>query len=272
MSSAASRQPMPDNQDDTAAVPPLRVVSGPDPWLSPSIESEGSSDQQAYELKFLVSEPVASEIQQWAQLNLQPDAFADPANNFSYQTTSLYLDTPAWDVLHRSPGFRRRKYRVRRYGDSESIFLERKSRRGDRVRKRRSSALTGDLARLADDAADDDWSGAWFQHWVDRRGLRPACRLTYRRTAFVGWGPTGTIRLTLDRQIRGALSSDWNLDPVADGVELLAGQVVCEFKFRQTLPLPLKRLQSELRLTTASVSKYRRFLASAGLTENPRNA
>ena len=40
----------------------------------------------------------------------------------------MYCDTQALDVFHRTPGYRRRKYRVRRYDEAWDVHLERKVR------------------------------------------------------------------------------------------------------------------------------------------------
>lgn len=185
-----------------------------DPLLSPSIQRVAGDTTPAFELKFLISEELARQVESWAVEHMQRDAFADERNGGSYQTTTLYLDTPHYDVFHRSPRFRRRKYRLRRYGVEENIFLERKSRRGDRVKKRRSDIHLQHLDLLAASSVHEGWCGQWFQEPVLADALRPVCRLTYQRTAFVKLLPDGPVRLTLDHDIRGVPTSDWNLTPV----------------------------------------------------------
>ncbi len=56
-----------------------------------------------------------------------------------YRTTSVYYDTPAYDVFHRRGSFGRSKYRIRRYGDEQTVFLERKLRQPAVLAKRRTS-------------------------------------------------------------------------------------------------------------------------------------
>ena len=67
----------------------------------------------------------------------------------SYRVASVYCDTSAFDVFRRSAGFKRRKYRVRRYGDSPELFLERKTKVGDQVRKKRVTIGVHEADRLA---------------------------------------------------------------------------------------------------------------------------
>src|SRR5262245_60244966 len=135
--------------------------------------------RDAYELKFLVTALEAARIEAWARKLLLPDPHGLKG---TYQTTTLYLDTAFFDVYHKRPGYRRNKYRVRRYGGGELVHLERKKRQGDRVRKRREMLPLLELARLS----DPDGAGTWFGQRIGERGLRPVCWVTYARTAFVG--------------------------------------------------------------------------------------
>ena len=223
--------------------------------------TEGNStpdaDNPAFELKFLVDDERAAEVERWARQHLAGDAYGDPALGGAYRTTSLYCDTPDLDVYHRAGWYRRRKFRIRSYAGSPLLFLERKSRRGDRVAKRRTSIAAEQLPRLADAAAVRDWPGYWFHRRVAKRRLGPACQIVYQRTAFVGTDPQAALRLTLDREIHGKLTDRWSLSPAAGGIRLLAGQVILELKFRSTLPPEFKQLIAAMNLNATSVSKYR---------------
>src|SRR5262249_22260166 len=114
-------------------------------FRSPSLDLPGSV-APAFELKFLVDEDRARAAEAWARHHLVPDPPGDPALGGASGTTSLYFDTPELDVYHRSPKYRRRKYRVRRYGAEPWTFLERKSKWGDRVAKRRSRVHEAEVA------------------------------------------------------------------------------------------------------------------------------
>jgi hypothetical protein len=91
----------------------------------------------AFELKFVVDEDRAAAIVDWANRHLEPDPHSDPETGHGYRVNGLYLDTPAFDVFHRNGVFRRRKFRLRRYGSESTIWLEQKRKRRGRVRKRR---------------------------------------------------------------------------------------------------------------------------------------
>jgi hypothetical protein len=224
---------------------------------SPSLGTTADGAGPAFELKFLLPEGLAQAVDAHVRGRLPLDPHGDPALGGAYQTTTLYLDTPALDVLNRTPGFRRRKYRVRRYGASADVFLERKTRQSDRVCKRRAVVPGEELGLLADPTAAPGWSGEWFHRSLLVRGLRPTCLVGYQRTAYMGASAEGPLRLTLDRGVRGLPVHDWEVGPCRDGLPLPAGQVIVEFKFRAALPVLFKELVREFRLQPGGVSKYR---------------
>jgi hypothetical protein len=219
----------------------------------------------AYELKFLLPEEKAQAVTDRIRPRLALDPHADPALGGAYRTTSVYTDTPRFDVLRRNGDYATSKYRARRYGANGPVFLERKDKDGNRVRKCRATVPADDLAILGRKHAPEDWVGDWFRGQVVERELAPVCRISYERVAFMGMTDSGAVRVTLDRNIRGEVADGWNLHPVGDVPELLPGFVVCEFKFRVALPAMLKEVVEALALTPATVSKYRRFARAAGL-------
>ncbi|MCI0460635.1 MAG: polyphosphate polymerase domain-containing protein [Gemmataceae bacterium] len=237
---------------------------------SPSLGSSSSGAGPAFELKFLLDEIGAQEVETWARRRLVLDPHGDPALGGAYRTTSLYCDTPELDVYHGAPSYRRRKFRMRRYGAAPWTFLERKSKWGDRVAKRRTVVPEEELPLLAHPLALLTWPGSWFHRRLLARRLGPACRIDYQRTAYVGAGPEGPLRLTLDRRIHGILTSEWSLAPFEGGLPLLTGQVILEFKFRSALPTPFKELVTDLRLSPRTVSKYRLCREAWGVSSSPR--
>jgi hypothetical protein len=228
---------------------------------SPALAGSGAP---AYEMKFLLSEPQARAVEAMLRGRLALDPHADPALG-GYRVTSVYFDTPAFDVYRRAADHRGHKFRLRRYGSDPTAYLERKTKRNGQVWKRRSAVPVAELAHLTDGHADE-WPGAWFAWHLAAGGLRPVCRVTYERTAFVGAGPDGPIRLTLDRAAHGlASASPPQVEPFAGGLPLLDGEVIAEFKFLSAMPHLFKAVIGELRLTPSGVSKYRRCAEAAGL-------
>jgi len=252
-----------------------RIDIAHDARLSPTIQRSDEETIPAYEVKFVIAEEIASELERWAEHHLQRDAFADLDNGGSYQTTTLYLDTANLDVFHKTDGFRGQKFRLRRYGDGHRIFLERKARRGNQVRKKRSDITMGDLRIFQFDGAPVDWAGLWFRDRIALQILQPTCRITYQRTAFIGSSDRGPVRLTFDRQIRGVATKDWDLPVVdlpADQPQgILPGRVICEFKFRDILPKLFQDTIAALKLEEGSLSKYGHVMTAAGWIRKERS-
>ena len=83
----------------------------------------------AHELKFVIGPDVAPRIRRWARIHLDADIHGTGPFGDEYRTTSVYFDTDDYDVFNRRGSFGRSKYRIRRYGDEDAFFLERKMRR-----------------------------------------------------------------------------------------------------------------------------------------------
>lgn len=234
---------------------------------SPSLFGSGAGatgGAVAYELKFLLSEELARAAAEMVAPRLAPDPHGDPALDGAYRTTSIYTDTPHFDVFRRSGEYANSKFRVRRYGAGGPVFLERKDKDGQRVRKCRATVPPEDLAHL-NGKPRADWVAEWFRSEVAGRRLAPVCRITYERVAFMGSTDAGAVRVTFDRNIRGELATGWHPTPVGAVPDLLPGFVVCEFKFRVSLPALLKDVVESLGLAPTTVSKYRRFVRAVGL-------
>jgi hypothetical protein len=242
----------------------LRLVHPVGALESPSLVNNGT-EIPAYELKFLLSESQARAVEELARQHLVPDPHGDPAAGNAYHTTSLYCDTAQLDVFHRCQGFKRRKHRLRRYGQENWLFLERKSKWGDRVKKRRSRIAEMELPLLSGPPSAEEWPGHWFQQQLRERALLPICRIAYERFALVGLSAAGPLRLTFDRRLRGELTNSWDLTSLKQGLAVLTDRVICEFKYPAFLPLVFKEIISNLCLTPSPVSKYRMFLRETGL-------
>jgi len=139
----------------------------------------------AYETKFAIAPALAEEIKKWAQANLAPDPNASDSSDGGYKITSLYFDTANFDVFHRRGSFGRSKYRIRRYGESETVFLERKLKNRGLVSKWRTPVALDELERLGETAAEQPWNGDWYQRRIQARRLNPVCQISYQRTAHV---------------------------------------------------------------------------------------
>ena len=223
-------------------------------------EARGS----ASELKFLVDSSRGDQVRAWAREHLEPDPHGSGPFNDEYLTSSLYFDTDNRDVFHRRGSFRKAKYRIRRYGHVDTVFLERKLRTSKMVIKRRTLMPIGildDLERLT--APDLTGPGGWFHRRLTARGLRPVCVLSYRRMARAMVIDGMQARLTLDDRVRVApvAHAHFNGDL---GVPVLEERLILELKFRGQLPAVFKRLVEEFTLAAAPVSKYRFGMTALG--------
>jgi hypothetical protein len=254
--------PPPPTEEGT--IPPRAVKLLAPAIESPSLSGTPGLETPAYELKFLLTEPQAREIEERVRGRLAHDPHADPSLGNAYRTTSLYCDTAQLEVFHRLGQFQRRKHRLRRYGDAPWIFLERKTKWGDRVQKRRTAIPDGELPLFANPLSEITWSGHWFHRHLCRRRLLPVCTIAYERLAYVGRSAEGPSRLTFDRHIQGTLTKEWRLEAAHQGMRLLTDQVICEFKYQSHLPALFKEIIQAMQLTPGPVSKYRAFLRALG--------
>jgi hypothetical protein len=232
---------------------------------SPSIDFRENREFAA-ELKFLVPRSIAHEIREWARANLQPDPNAGREGPVldGYVITSLYFDTDQFDVFHRNGSYGRSKYRIRRYGDSDVAFLERKLKTRGLVSKRRSTANLAEIARLEGTVPLRDWTGYWYHQRLIARRLKPICQIAYSRTARVGMTGFGPIRLTLDEKIQSVVACGLNFRDEVGSNLISEDDVIVELKYRSDLPVLFQQLIDKFGLTPQPVSKYRLAVVALG--------
>jgi SPX domain protein involved in polyphosphate accumulation len=210
----------------------------------------------AREIKFLIDARRAPDVLEWARGTLAPDPSGEGPHGDEYATTSLYFETPNFDVYRRRGSYGRAKYRVRRYGMTDFIFLERKFRSDRLLAKRRTTVPLEDLERLGEQVADPAWAGYWFHRRVLTRGLRPLVQMCYERTARLGTSSHGTIRFTLDRDLRVLPLPDRAFIP-GTGLPLIPEHCILELKYRVELPAVFRQLVEKFALSVQPVSKFR---------------
>ena len=232
--------------------------------MSPSTEQRENREFAA-ELKFLVSRPAAEQIRDWARQRLAPDPHSSAELADGYQITSVYFDTEKFDVFHRIGSYGRSKYRIRRYGSSSTVFLERKLKTRGLVTKRRSVVNLAVLDTLNQAAAAPGWTGLWFQQRLVARRFRPVCQIGYRRTARVCAGPHGPIRLTMDENLRALPLDQMRFNDRDEGILLLPEHIIIELKFRIETPLLFKEAVEQFKLNAQPISKYRMAVIALGL-------
>ena len=221
----------------------------------------------ASEIKFVIDPAVAPAIRAWAREHLKADPHGSGPFEDEYETASLYFDTAAQDVFHRRGSYGRAKYRVRRYGTSDVVFLERKLRKPGLLIKRRTIASIVSLPRLHLPDEQAGWDGEWFHRRLQLRRLAPSCQVSYHRMARVLACPDGIARLTLDSDLRAAPLQTASFTP--GGVPFLEHGLILELKYRRYLPALFRRLVEEFSLEIGTASKYRLAMATLGHVAAP---
>jgi hypothetical protein len=233
-------------------------------------QSPGLRTGIAYELKFELSQKDVLRMKEWAHRHLRPDPHGEDG---CYRVTSVYCDTPTFDVFHRTDGYRGSKLRLRRYGSAPFVFLERKVKKGDRVRKRRVEVAPEELPRLSSYVAGEippaGWAAGWFLDKALKKRVAPTCRVGYLRTAFFGVTGGQSVRMTIDESLIGVPARGWEAIPLQEGLDLLPGGALLELKFQDSIPALFRGLLPELPAQTARISKFRRCIQLCGLAPAP---
>lgn len=229
--------------------------------------SDSARETRAFaaEIKFLVPHAMGAAIRDWARRHLEADPHGSGPFGDEYRTSTIYFDSPDFDVFHRRGSFGRSKYRIRRYEGSPDVFLERKLRRPGMLAKRRTPVSTGALERL-ERGVDESWEGQWFHRRLLLRRLRPVCQISYHRVARHGLSPLGPVRLTLDQSLhvarasRPAFLGERNGDGGVVGI--VEENMILELKYRSQTPVLFKQLVEEFSLVPQTASKYRLGIAA----------
>lgn len=208
------------------------------------------------EIKFIVDPDRARRIRAWARMHCTPDPHGAGSCGDEYDTCTLYFDTAELDVFGRHGSFARAKYRVRRYGTADAIFLERKLRRPGVLIKRRIACPIDRLDLLNDTGAVHDWSGEWFHRRLRLRRLQPVCQVSYRRMARHAASSEGVVRLTVDTELRVRQTDEARFSNEA-ATPFLESHAIVELKMGKGVPAICRRLVEEFGLSPHNASKYR---------------
>jgi len=216
---------------------------------------------RARETKFVADVALYPKLVEWARQRLGPDGHGAGPYADEYATSTLYFETDGFDVYRRTGSYGRSKYRIRRYGAAEAVFLERKFRTERLLAKRRTIVPLSMVARLSTDRPAEDWPGYWFHRRLQLRRLRPLVQLSYDRVARVGQSASGPIRLTIDRNLRGLPLPDFAFMPPI-GQPFLEQRCIVEVKYQMTLPVLFREMAETFCLDVEKISKFRSALRS----------
>jgi hypothetical protein len=211
---------------------------------------------RAYEQRFVIDSSLAAEILSWVRPAMAPDPHGSGPAHDSYVVNTTYFDTADLATYRRSGSAGRAKYRIRRYGVDDTLFLERKLRTSATLVKWRSSvstALTDDLECMGHPDA------AWFTRRLAVRRLQPVCGVRYSRVARQTISEAGISRLTLDANVRGGVSGAGAASSWSCQVPLVGDAAILELKYQHHAPPLFRNLVERFSLmSTGAVSKYRR--------------
>jgi hypothetical protein len=224
--------------------------------------STASSHRPVFEreVKFVVNGSDAVRLREWARQVLEPDHHGGGPHADEYATTTLYFDTPEFDVFRRQGSFGRSKLRIRRYGHHSSEYLYRKQRTDGVLAKRRTAVLLSDLSRLRGEM-DSGWIGHWFHKRLAKRSLQPSCQVSYARMARVGQSHAGALRVTIDSDLRVLPTSDVSFMR-SSGLLVLTDHAIVELKYQGEWPPEFRGLVAAFNLVAQGVSKYRLGIAA----------
>jgi len=211
---------------------------------------------RARETKFVTEVGRAPAIAAWIRERLGADIHGAGPHGDQYATSTLYFETDAFDVYHRRGSYGRSKYRIRRYGTMDDVFLERKFRTSRLLAKRRTLVPLADIQKLGCASSNPHWDGHWFHRRVRLRGLKPLVQLSYTRIARSGTSDTGPVRVTIDTNLR--------ILPMPDlaflsgcGQPFLEDCCIVEMKYQVAAPALFKALAETFRLDVQKISKFR---------------
>lgn len=259
---------------------PLASPSLWNPTLSENPSRSAESKLGAYEIKFLVDESLVNEFIPVVESKMKRDSFADSQTG-GYSVEGIYYETQELNVFDKTPGYSRKKFRIRRYSGGAALFLERKSKRKGIVTKRRIQLEDLQLAEMlqavpppkpnpqADSKSSPQTELDWFVRRLDRRMLRPTLCIAYDRVAFLQMDHLGPIRLTIDRSVGCCKFNQVGFPDRASYQRILDGKCIVELKYREAMPNTFRQFIEEFQLKVQSVSKFRHGMLATGLASPP---
>jgi len=212
-----------------------------------------------HELKHEISTGDMLILRQRLRAVMRPDPHAGDGR---YAIRSLYFDSPSDKALREKINgvSKREKFRLRYYnGDTSLIRLEKKSKWCSLVSKE-SAVLTADEVGAVLEG-DTGWmleseSPLLREFYCKAKvqQLMPKTIVDYTREPFV-YGP-GNVRVTLDYDIRTALSVSGFLDPDCPTIPAGDAPVILEVKWDEFLPSVIRDAVGLRDTRTSAFSKY----------------
>lgn len=179
----------------------------------------------------------------------------------SYQVRSLYFDNLADKALREKLESvnHREKFRLRFYnGDLSLLVLEKKTKTNGLCGKAQTPLSVEEARALLEGRHQELGASSPLLGELRRKmgsqGLRPKAIVEYTREPFL-YGP-GNVRVTLDYNIRTALSPAGFLDPGCVTLPAADAPVILEVKWDEFLPGLVRDLVQLPGTRTSAFSKY----------------
>lgn len=179
----------------------------------------------------------------------------------SYQVRSLYFDNLADKALREKLESvnHREKFRLRFYnGDLSLLVLEKKTKTNGLCGKAQTPLSVEEARALLEGRHQELGASSPLLGELRRKmgsqGLRPKAIVEYTREPFL-YGP-GNVRVTLDYNIRTALSPAGFLDPGCVTLPAADAPVILEVKWDEFLPDLVRDLVQLPGTRTSAFSKY----------------
>ncbi|MEF2800484.1 MAG: polyphosphate polymerase domain-containing protein [Acutalibacter sp.] len=179
----------------------------------------------------------------------------------SYQVRSLYFDNLADKALREKLESvnHREKFRLRFYnGDLSLLVLEKKAKTNGLCGKAQTPLSVEEARALLEGRHQELGASSpllgELRRKMDSQGLRPKAIVEYTREPFL-YGP-GNVRVTLDYNIRTALSPAGFLDPGCVTLPAADAPVILEVKWDEFLPDLVRDLVQLPGTRTSAFSKY----------------
>ena len=242
----------------------MKAISGP-----PTKKTGDRMLACRYELKYLISEVLAAEIERYVRPFLEYDRYSKLQRGGYYAISSLYLDSPDLQLCKETlTGQKNRfKLRIRSYTDEPEYprFFEIKRRINTVILKSRARVTEDDVPMLlkgrllpphsyhTDEAALNQ-----FQLYVASINAGPKVLVRYLRKAYESTSEN-RVRVTFDRELCYKVTNEPRVRLGGMGWQhniLTDGHVVLEVKFTGVYPPWLSRMVEVLNLQARSVSKF----------------
>lgn len=214
-----------------------------------------------HEIKLLLSYPDYLALKPKLSALLPTDPNAGPSGE--YFIRSLYFDdVNKTSYFEKLAGVAdRKKYRVRIYNQSdETIKLECKEKRGDRIRKR-STGISRECAEkmsLGDFSLLDLYDDPLCREvsaLAHGKLLRPSVVVDYDREAFLH--PVSNVRLTFDKALHAGIEGPDIFDGQLTTVPVFAdGSIIFEVKYDEVLPKFIQGVIAGARGSKLALSKF----------------